>query len=194
MPKNQSLCAWILCYMLVFCSIPLAAQDTIHATIPQWLIHSWEMRTQDGGSWVTTNTAYKRTEEPFDAYGLQWTYGLGEMHIKGELYGIQNGQKVASFWQFLEYWDPETGKARILQIGSDGTVGKGYFWRLDDGSIKEWQKFVQPGGGSFLAGHHLWLEQEQQHVQSFTIVNEEWIKRRHYIWTRQASSQLSRKN
>lgn len=152
------------------------------APIPQWLLDDWAARTSGTGLWIADNSAYKSDNEPFDAYGLQWEYGLGKKHLKGRLYCIQNGKDIGSVWQFLEFWDPAAGEVRIVQIGSDGTVGQGRIWRLDDGSIKEQQVFTSPAGGSFETGHHIRIENGEKHTQSFTIEDGEWVKRRYYIW------------
>ena len=150
--------------------------------IPNWLLDGWAARTQDTGTWITDNSAYKSDNETFDAYGLQWEYGLGKKHLKGRLYCIRDGQDIGSVWQFLEFWDPAAGEARIIQIGSDGMVGQGRIWRLDDGSIKEQQTFTSPDGGAFDSGHHSWMEDGKYHTQSFSIEDEQWGKQRYYIW------------
>ncbi|MCB0547911.1 MAG: hypothetical protein KDD19_10020 [Phaeodactylibacter sp.] len=152
------------------------------APIPQWLLDNWATRTQDRGTWITDNSAYKSDDEPFDAYGLQWEYGLGKKHLKGRLYCIREGKDAGAVWQFLEFWDPAAAEARIVQIGSDGTLGQGRIWRLDDGSVKEQQTFTSPGGGSFESGHHIWMGNGENHTQSFSIKDGEWIRRRYYIW------------
>ena len=152
------------------------------AAIPQWLLGDWAARTRGTGTWITDNSAHKSDNEPFDAYGLQWEYGLGKKHLKGRLYCLRDGQDVGAVWQFLEFWDPAAGEARIVQIGSDGTVGQGRIWRLADGSVKEQQTFTSPEGGSFESAHHSWMKAGEHHTQSFSIEGGEWVKRRHYVW------------
>lgn len=157
-------------------------EDEQGAPIPQWLLDDWAARTEGTGTWITDNSAYKTGNEPFDAYGLQWAYGLAQKHLKGQLYCIRDGEDIGAVWQFLEFWDPVAGEARIVQIGSDGTVGQGRIWRLDDGSVKEQQQFASPGGGTFESGHHRLMEGGAHHTQSFTIEEGKWVKRRYYIW------------
>lgn len=152
------------------------------APIPQWLLDDWAARTSGTGTWITDNSAYQSDSEPYEAYGLQWEYGLGKKSLKGLLYCIQDGKDIGSVWQFLEFWDPAAGEVRILQIGSDGTVGQGKAWRLDDGSSKSQQAFASPDGGTFESGHHSWMEDGANHTQSYNIVDGEWVKRRYYIW------------
>ena len=150
--------------------------------IPQWLLDDWAARTQGTGTWITDNSAFKSENEPFDAYGLQWENGLGKKSLTGRLFCLRDGQDVGAVWQFLEYWDPAAAEVRIVQIGSDGAVGLGRIWRLDDGSVREQQTFTRPDGAAFESGHHSWMEDGEHHTQSFSIENGEWVKRRFYIW------------
>jgi hypothetical protein len=120
--------------------------------------------------------------EPFEAYGLQWTYGNGNSHIKGRLYMIQDGKDVGDVWQFTEYWDPALGELRVMQIGNDGTLGQGKVWRNEEGIHLEQMTYVVPDGKSFISGHHMWMEDGAHHTQSFDIVNGIWEKQRFYKW------------
>ncbi|MCB9296955.1 MAG: hypothetical protein H6559_28120 [Lewinellaceae bacterium] len=175
---------------LVLSGFSLQAQNTSEdgqavpagAPIPQWLLDDWAARTAGTGTWITDNSAYKNENEPFDAYGLQWAYGIGKKHLNGRLYCIRDGKDIGAVWQFLEFWDPAAGEARIVQIGSDGTVGQGKAWRLDDGSVKVQQVFTSPGGGAFGSGHHSWMEGGAHHTQSFAIEEGKWVKRRYCVW------------
>ena len=160
------------------------AQTAEARPIPQWLLDDWALRTEGTGVWVTDNSAYQSEEEPFGAYGIKWEYGLGQKHLRGRLYCIQNGEDVATLWAFTEFWDPHLGEARLLQIGGDGTVGQGKAWPIDDGSHKSQQLFTSPDGSSFGAGHHAWTVDGKQHTQSFNIVEGEWVERRYYVWER----------
>lgn len=152
------------------------------AQIPEWVLSHWEEMTQGTGVWITDNWEYKYEQEPYDAYGLKWEYGLGNKHLKGRLYCIKEDQDVGAMWQFTEYWDPMTAKLRVIQVGGDGTVGTGDLQLTEEGKIKEKQHFVSPGGGAFVSGHEAWVEDNQHHTQSFNIVDEMWEKRRYYVW------------
>ncbi len=153
--------------------------------IPEWLKKDWALRTQGNGTWIADNAKFKNKQEPYDAYGLQWTYGLGKNHVKGRMFNIVNGQSVGSTWNFLEYWDPKSKEVKVVQIGSDGTVGHGKIWREKEGRMKEQQSFSSPAGVSFETGHLLWIEEGAQHTQSFLITNGEWNKSRSYVWKKQ---------
>ena len=150
--------------------------------IPKWLLEDWAERANNNGIWITDNTSYKSDNEPYDAYGLKWEYGLGKKHLKGRLYCIKDGKDAGTVWQFTEYWNPSTAEVHIVQIGNDGTVGQGSLWQEKDGSKKEQQTFVSPGGGSFETRHHAWMENGEKHTESYNIVDGEWVKRRFYVW------------
>ena len=117
-------------------------------------------------------------------------WGLGEKHIKGKLYCIQEGKNVGTVWEFLSFWDPLKGEVRMFQIGSDGTIGEGTMWRQDDGSTKSNEKFANPSGGSFEAGHHTWMDNGKMHTQSFDIKYGEWTKRRYYVWGQEKENEI----
>ena len=176
-----SIRAHIFLLAILFCTI-LQAQESDTLSIPQWLIDDWTIRTADEGVWITDNAEYKNNQEPYDGYGQEVEYGLGQKHLKIRLFCIKEGKDIGTVWQITEYWDPEAGEVRILQIGSDGTVGHGKVWKLEDGSSKEQGRFSSPDGSSFDSGHHVWMENGELHTRSFNIVNGEWQSRRYYIW------------
>lgn len=168
----------LIIFMPLFCF----AQNTIEKSIPQWVKDNWAAHTNDDGIWITDNSQYKSEQEPFNAYGMEWEWGLGKASLKGRLYCIQDGKDVGTVWQFLNFWDPELQQHRMVQIGSNGTIGQGSIQLQTDGSTKSSEKFVSLAGGSFEVGHHSWFEDGAMHTQSFDIVENEWSKRRFYIW------------
>lgn len=158
--------------------------------MPQWLIEDWNNRTENGGIWTADNAAYQSEGEPYDAYGMEWSYGLGKQHLQGRLYAIKDDMDVGTIWQFTEYWDAQVGQVRIVQLGADGTAGRGTLWKESNGHIKERQTFASPNGNSFESGHEVWFEAGKQHTQSYTIVDGKWEKRRFYIWEKSANSTM----
>ena len=168
--------------LLFLLSCQLNAQDTLTHPIPQWLLDDWAIQTQGSGIWITDNSAYKSDNEPYEAYGIQWEWGLGKKSLKGRLYCILDSKNVGTVWQFLSFWDPLAGQARLIQIGSDGTLGEGTLWQLEGGGSKSLQTFASPDGGTFTSGHQEWMENGERHTQSFHVVDGVWTKRRLYIW------------
>lgn len=178
--------------ILFFCLAGFTVSSAQHPDthpIPDWLIEKWKTQTHQGGIWITDNSRYRSEQEPYDAYGIQWEYGLGKKHLKGRLYCIKSDKDVGTIWDFTEFWDPREGVVRIVQIGSNGMLGQGTMWKETDGSIKEQQQFVGPDGGSFVSGHHSWMEDGAHHTQSFNIIDDQWEKRRYYVWKQPSAEQ-----
>lgn len=158
--------------------------------IPQWVLDQWAMHTEGTGVWIADNSAYQSAQEPYDAYGMAWEWGLGKKNLKGRLFCMKEGKDVGTVWQFLTYWDPNTQAQQMVQIGSDGTLGQGKMTRQEDGSTKSREKFISPSGGAFESGHHTWFDEVGMHTESYNIVNGEWSKRRYYVWKRQEEAKL----
>jgi len=156
--------------------------QSFSSPIPQWVLENWEIRTASSGIWIAENERYKSTDEPYDAYAIHWQYGVGNKHLKGRLYCIKEGEEVGSIWQFIEYWNPKENKLKIIQIGSDGTLGQGEILRTEDGKMKEFQSFVTPSGSGYSSGHLAWMENGLNHTQSFIVKGGKWTKARLYKW------------
>ena len=173
--------------LLLIPTFGYATSSTIKQEIPDWVQQIWHQHTQGSGIWITDNSSYRSDQEPYDAYGMQWEWGIGKSSIKGRLYCIRDGMDVGTVWQFLNFWDPESQSEQMIQIGSNGTVGKGNFSLQANGSTKSVEHFITPDGNSFEAGHHSWFEEGQFHTQSYDIRKGQWTKRRKYVWKRQES-------
>lgn len=172
---------WLSTVILIHSAYAIA--QTENKAIPQWVVEDWAVRTAGTGIWITDNSPFKSEQEPFDQYSIQWTYGIGNNHLEGKLFCLQNGERIVTAWSFTEFWDPEKEQVRVLQIGGDGTVGQGTLTREENGQIKEQQSYASPGGGSFETGHLMWFENGEHHTQSFQIVDGVWNKQRKYVWT-----------
>ncbi len=166
---------------------PTSAPEIAPTEPPDWFRAQLEFLTRDGGRWTTDNTSYRSDDEPFDAYGTHWTWGIGQQGLRGELYGLRDGKKVATFWEFRTYWDPETKKARLLQRGGDGTVAHGTAEPLGENGERSEETFTRPDGTSYRVGHESTREPDGTHTtQSFDIdADGKWTKRRLYRWKRQ---------
>ncbi|MEQ8763533.1 MAG: hypothetical protein RL885_06380 [Planctomycetota bacterium] len=172
-----AICLWLL-------TIPsFPAPDAA----PKWLQEHMEFLAKDGGLWITDNSTYRSEQEPFDQYGIQWRYGIGEKTLHGELFGLKDGEKVATFWELLSYWDPEAKVVRHLQFGGDGTVARGTAEALEDRGEKSDETFVSPDGSKRRVGHESTYGEHGTYLtQSFDIDEEgQWTKRRLYTWKRQ---------
>jgi hypothetical protein len=168
--------------ILGFTQETAVAEQALATAIPQWVIDHWAAHTAGDGVWQADNSAHKNEQEPFDAYGMKWEWGIGKKSLKGRLYCIQEGKDVGTVWEFLNYWDPNTQNHRMVQLGSDGTLGQGEITLQEDGTTRSAEQFKSPAGGGFEVGHHIWFEAGEMYTQSYNIAEGEWTKRRLYIW------------
>ncbi|NNF58703.1 MAG: hypothetical protein HKN04_10730 [Rhodothermaceae bacterium] len=172
--------------LLLLLAPALAAQTTSSpsvgsAPIPEWVL---DEMAQMIGRWEADNSAYQSDNEPFDAYGIEWMWGLGQKSVVGRLFAIQDGEDIGSFWQFRQYWHPGEGKVIAFQIGSDGSVGIGEHVRTGDNQSETLQTFYDPTNGStYRTGHRTEFRDGAQHTQSFNVdENGTWTERRSYVF------------
>lgn len=168
-------------YIIVFCAA-FATHALLAQSLPSHILEDWATRTHDGGRWLADNSNYKSASEPYDAYGLHWAYGPGERFLKGRLYGVIDGKEAGTFWTFTEFWDPQSSKRRVVQIGTNGTVGQGTLALIAGDTTQELQTFTRLDGTSFTVGHKAWMSNGAQHTRSFDVAEGTWKQRRYYVW------------
>lgn len=152
--------------------------------IPAWVL---DHLAQQVGRWVTDNAAYKGDQEPFDAYGLEWAWGLGEQSITGRLFGIQAGEEAGTFWEFRVFWHPGEQQLKLYQYGGNGAVGIGSIQRTGEHKTEALQTFFGPDGSSSQIGHREEIIDGAQHSQSFNIGEDgSWTINRSYVWHRES--------
>lgn len=180
--QNSSLLRYRNYWMvLLVCQVIIGNSQTVNG-VPDWVKEDWTTRVSDGGKWIADNSSFKNEQEPFDAYVIEWFFGIGDQYLKGHLYGLEGQKESEHFWEYIEYWDPTESELKMIQIGGDGTTGQGSILKNEDGRFKEQLSYIMPDGTSFETGHHAWMQEGTHHTQSFQIVNGEWIKARKYIW------------
>lgn len=170
-----------LCSALVALSLG-AGTPAENTGIPDWVIEDWNFQMSHTGIWMADNSAYQGEQEPYDAYGMEWEWGLGKKSLQGRMFCLQGEKEVATVWEFLQFWDFEAKALRMIQIGGDGMLGQGTIEDLGDGKSKSLERFCTPTGASFEVGHETWKDQGDFYTQSFDIVEGEWRKRRLYVW------------
>ncbi|HCU49636.1 MAG TPA: hypothetical protein DGG94_07525, partial [Micromonosporaceae bacterium] len=70
-----------------------AAQSRQQAEVPpKWVQADWEYYTRGTGKWIADNSAHKNENEPWDAYRLEWTWGLGKKTLRGRLLAMKDGK------------------------------------------------------------------------------------------------------
>jgi hypothetical protein len=151
--------------------------------VPAWVTSNWETLI---GTWIADNQAYKSATDSMDAYGIEWSWGLGKKSLVGRLYGIREGKEVGTFWEFREFWHPGEGRLIATQYASDGTYGAGPHELKDDGETEMLQTFFDPTTGAvFRVGHRSKLEGDVHATRSFDVdADGEWKDRRAYLWRR----------
>lgn len=161
-------------------------------SIPDWVRNDWDQRTQKTGTWIADNTPHQSAEEPFEAFGMKWSYAPGKQYMKGQLFAVKDGVHTSPMWVFTEYWDAVDQELKVIQIGSNGAVGQGTIKKESDGRLREQQLFHAPQGLTFETGHLVWIENGVQHTESFVIKNGEWKKNRYYQWRLQEEEASSK--
>lgn len=158
------------------------AQDR-PAEIPDWVRAVWERQTQGTGRWVADNSKYKSKDEPWDAYGIEWTWGLGKQSVRGRLFGIAEGKEGPTFWEFHSYWHPGRRELVLTQFGGNGTIGIGIETPPEKGVREALQRFHALDGSSFQVGHRTKEAGLEDQGQSFDVTEDgKWTPRREYVW------------
>ncbi len=170
----------VLGFLLFACLICFLSQAQTFP--PKEVMDDWEQLTKDGGSWVADNSAYKSDNEPFESYGLTWTWGFAKKSVNGTLYGIRDGKKTGTFFEFKMFYHPKENKVIYYQFGTDGTVGEGEV-KLTGGQSEILTSFYSPGGGTYKQRHEEVVKNGERHSQDYTLTQAgTWEKGRTYIW------------
>jgi len=158
----------------------LGSAQALAAEIPQWFLDDLE---ESIGTWIADNSEYKSDEEPYEKYGLEWKYGIGNTSLIGRMFAYQDGKEIGPFWQFRQYWDNESGQAVVLQFGWYGEIGAGTYRPLEDGSVEVIQNFVKPNGETRPVRHINKVADDHFSSTSFEMQDGEWVQDRStYIW------------
>lgn len=150
---------------------------------PDWLRAHMEFQVRGGGRWHADNASYRSEGEPYTAYGMDWTWGLGRHSIVGRLYALQGDRDLGTVWDLRVFWHPGEQAARILQFGSDGTVGVGEL-HPRDGGTESVQTFHAPDGSATRLRHESDEAGDVARSRSFDEADGAWKPRRTYVWHR----------
>ncbi|MGH9790448.1 MAG: hypothetical protein ACRD5W_04490, partial [Candidatus Acidiferrales bacterium] len=144
----------------------------------------WEYYTQGTGKWIAENP-YKNENEPWDAYRLEWTWGLGKKTLRGRLLAMKDGRDGGIIFEYLSYWHPKERRVVLNQWGSDGTYGTGTMKTTGDHTTESQQVFFNPDGSEFRIGHRAEKLQGEARLQSYSVsADGVWEKTRQYVWKR----------
>ena len=151
----------------------------VTAQIPEWYQAEMERKV---GTWVANNNEYMSEQETDNAYALRWEWGVGKTSLIGTLYGMHEGVTTNEYWQFLEFWDSEKEKVRVIQISGTGVVGEGYIEPVSTGKTKLLQTFKTPTGQTYQEGHRTQVFPDYELSTSYQIKGEKWVEGRTYTW------------
>jgi len=184
MIANRTRPGWPVGLVLLVGVVSLAAdgQATLAQGPPEWLRAEFEDLTAGGGRWVADNSAYRSEQEPWDAYGLEWTWGIGRQSVKGRLYGISKGEEKASFWEYRLVWHPAERQAILHQFGAWGSLGQGPMKPAPDGGTELEQTFHEPDGRAWKLRHTETSVAGERRSKSFDWVDGAWKETRTYVW------------
>lgn len=163
-----------------------AATDSPAQAAPAWVADSW---SQSVGTWIASNDAYKSESEPYDAYGLEWHWGVGRRSLKGRLYALANGRELGTLFEYREFWHPAERAVVVEQFGSDGTYAVGKLERRADGTTSLLQTFYDPSGSTFRAGHTVELKGDVRVARQYDVDQQgAWKAGRTYHFKRSPAS------
>jgi hypothetical protein len=155
------------------------------AVPPDWFVKHMRWLVEGSGRWTTDIAEGRGEDEPYDEYGVEWRWGLGQRSLQGRLFAIVDGIEVASFWEYRLYWHPGEGHAVLLQFGGNGTVGSGIMQARGGEGVEIDQEFFGPDGSKTRVRHE--TEPGGAGEQVIRVFHEEdggWKLQRNYLWVR----------
>ena len=167
-----------------------APQRGVEQTLPEWWVAHVDFMSRDGGVWIAPNPANESDPNQPDAYAMEWRPAYDNHVLIGRLYGIENGEEIAEYWTYREFWHPGEHRALIHQWGGAGTYGVGESsWDTQAGVGVLDQTFWLPDGRHWREGHR---NQEQGDIyvtNSFDITADgDWAPSSSFTWRRQPST------
>ena len=150
-------------------------------SLPKEVKADWDNLTRNGGNWVADNSAYKNENEPFEAYGLTWTWGFANKSLNGKLYAIRDGKNAGAFYEFKMFYHPKENKIMYYQFGTDGSIGQGEV-KLTGKNSEIITTFFVAGGDSFKQKHEEIEKNGDRHSFDFRLKQDgTWEKGPTYI-------------
>ena len=147
---------------------------------PDWVQEEMEVMI---GRWIADNSAYQSEDEPYESYGIEWSWGIGEGSVVGRLFGLHDGEEVGPFWDFRQFWHPGEEQLMVYQFGWGGVVGVGPVERVDEHTSRLLQTFYDPDGSTRRVGHRTERRDGVERGQSFDVSEDgTWTERRTYTW------------
>lgn len=174
----------LLCASLALGSL-LCAGRTSPSTSPPppWFQAHLEELMAEGGLSIADNGAYRSPNEPAEAYGVQWQWGVGRQSLVGRLFSLVDGKETGDIWQMRTFWHPTKAKAMAVQYGGDGTFVEGWLAPFEEGGVQVEQVLHFPDGSQQKVRHENSALIDGEHEsRSFRWGKESWVPNRHYAW------------
>ncbi|MFZ7116781.1 MAG: hypothetical protein ACO1G9_15480 [Bacteroidota bacterium] len=138
------------------------------------------------GTWKADNSLYRNENEPMTSYVIEWKYGELKNSVYGKLYGLIDSINVGTFWEFHQYWNPNTSRIEFIQISGDGTIGSGSLIQLNNSEYELIQLFTNTKNETRYEKHsYLKPNANTELTSSFEQDKDgNWIKKRTYTWVK----------
>lgn len=138
------------------------------------------------GEWVADNSTYKNEEEKSSYYSIHWWRGAND----GELHGVLKNENDQVIWSYYQYFEEQEKIARLIQMGMNGTIGRGELSLRSDTLILE-LRFISKSGEEWKELHQSFApEIGIEESRSFWKTGEELILNRVYSWKKQTEIKL----
>lgn len=138
------------------------------------------------GTWKADNSTYKNENEPMTSYVIEWKFGELKNSVYGKLYGLIDSINVGTFWEFHQYWNPNTSSVAFIQIGGDGSIGNGTLTQLNNSEYELIQLFTNTKNETRYEKHSYLKPNANTEITSSFEQDKagNWIKKRTYTWVK----------
>lgn len=161
-----------------------AESTTLVKPAPAWLREEMTQLASGTGRWLVDNRANMSPDEPWDHYGMEWTWGLGRQTLEGRLFALKDGKEAGSIWEYRIFWHPGEGSAYVQQFAGDGSFGSGTLVSDGKGGVFLDQMIYSPDGPVVRVGHQAHFAQDVRITRSLNWGSGTWAPRREYHWQR----------
>lgn len=153
-----------------------------YAQVPNWY---YQHTKNIEGIWRAEHPGFKDPENDWKYYFLEWKVADDRNYISGIMYGMTEGRRSEYFWEFHRIWDPEKQAIRVVQIGPDGTIGRGYETSTGDHTSELVQEFEPLTGPAYTITHLTeWVSDTVQTGTAFQGKGEKKKKMISMTWTK----------
>jgi hypothetical protein len=106
--------------------------------------------------------------------------------VYGKLYGLIDSINVGTFWEFHQYWNPNTSRVEFIQIGGDGSIGYGSLTQLNSSEYELIQLFTNTKNETRYEKHSYLKPNANTEITSSFEQDKagNWIKKRTYTWVK----------